>query len=67
MNWSPAEFGCTPSLDSSMALVKPLAREQSAMTMGDCDVEYCDTQPGMALLTFSMVASDQLVGMSLSI
>lgn len=47
--------------------MKPLAREQSAMTMGEVLVDCCDTQPGIALLTASMVASDQDVGMSLSI
>ena len=67
MNWSPWALGCTPSLASSMALVKPLAREQSAMTMGDCEVVCCWTQPGMALLRASIVASDQLVGINLSI
>ncbi len=47
--------------------MKPAAREQSAMTMGDCDVLCACTQPGIPVLTPSMVASLQLVGISLSI
>lgn len=66
INWSPWSLGCTPSL-RSMALVKPAAREQSAMLIGDCDVVCACTQPGMAVLTASTVASLQLVGINLSI
>jgi hypothetical protein len=66
MNLSPWLLGCTPS-PASMALVKPAAREQSAMTMGDCVVVCDETQPGIALLTASTVASLQEVGISLSI
>lgn len=65
MNRSPWSLGCTPSL-CSMALVKPAAREQSAMAMGDCEVVCACAHPGMAVFMASMVVSLQLVGMSLS-
>ena len=66
MNWSPRLLGWTPSAELSMLLVNPAAREQSAITMGDALVVFCCTQPGMALLSASIVWSLQLVGISLS-